>query len=62
MKNIMIISLTLKIYGLRVIPTEAIPAGRESEVEESIVFNKDFSAPSQTTGTSLEMTDLLHSF
>ena len=59
MKNIMIISLTLKNYGLRVIPTAA---SEMSEAEESIVFNKDLSAPSQTTGTSLEMTDLLHSF
>jgi len=36
----MIVYFTPKKYDLNVIPTEAIPAGRESEVEESIELIK----------------------
>jgi hypothetical protein len=36
----MIVYFTPKKYDLNVIPTEAIPAGRESEAEESIELIK----------------------
>jgi hypothetical protein len=36
----MIVYFTPKKYDQKVIPTEAIPAGRESEVEESIEIIK----------------------